>query len=289
MARRPTPSTTPRVSEAAARRPPVAVVAVGGAVGRLLRWCADRGVPGPGRRRSRGRPSRSTCRAAWLLAAAAGARRRAPAAAVLPPLLGTGVLGGFTTLSTYSEQARALLASGHAGDGRGLRRRHARGLPGWPSRSPTGSARRPRAPSSSARRATCDLAARRARRRGRRAAAVRRRAPARRPAPPGHHPGELGRARCCSAGSAGSGSPGDALALLGTGFCGGLTTYSSFAVQTHDRGRGWHGSPERRWSRSCRRWLLCGARLLASAVRRSRARAAGRRRCRSGGRSRARR
>ena len=30
---------------------------------------------------------------------------------------------------------------------------------------------------------------------------------------------------------------GDQLALLGTGFCGGLTTYSSFAVQSHDRGR----------------------------------------------------
>jgi CrcB protein len=30
----------------------------------------------------------------------------------LPPLLGTGVLGGFTTLSAYSEQARHLVASG---------------------------------------------------------------------------------------------------------------------------------------------------------------------------------
>ena len=32
------------------------------------------------------------------------------------------------------------------------------------------------------------------------------------------------------------GVSGDALALLGTGFCGGFTTYSAFAVQTHDRG-----------------------------------------------------
>jgi CrcB protein len=29
---------------------------------------------------------------------------------------------------------------------------------------------------------------------------------------------------------------GDAIALLGTGFCGALTTYSAFAVQTHDLG-----------------------------------------------------
>jgi CrcB protein len=38
--------------------------------------------------------------------------RRRP---LLPPLLGTGVLGGFTTMSTYADQARALVAGGHAG------------------------------------------------------------------------------------------------------------------------------------------------------------------------------
>lgn len=32
------------------------------------------------------------------------------------------------------------------------------------------------------------------------------------------------------------GLSGDALALLGTGFCGSLTTYSAFAVHVHDRG-----------------------------------------------------
>lgn len=34
---------------------------------------------------------------------------------LLPPLLGTGVLGGYTTLSAYSEESRALAASGHVG------------------------------------------------------------------------------------------------------------------------------------------------------------------------------
>lgn len=43
-----------------------------------------------------------------LLPAFAAVRRHH----LLPPLLGTGVLGGFTTLSAYSEEARHLVADG---------------------------------------------------------------------------------------------------------------------------------------------------------------------------------
>ena len=46
-----------------------------------------------------------------LLPAVAAVRRHP----ILPPALGTGVLGGFTTLSAYSEESRSLLASGHTG------------------------------------------------------------------------------------------------------------------------------------------------------------------------------
>lgn len=88
----------------------LAAVAVGGAVGAVLRYGVGVAVPdGAG-----GFPWTTfgiNVVGSFLLALlpAWSAVRRQP---LLPPLLGTGVLGGFTTLSAYSEQTRALLADG---------------------------------------------------------------------------------------------------------------------------------------------------------------------------------
>ena len=83
--------------------------AVGGVLGALLRWELDVLVPDGG-----GFPWTTfaiNVSGSFLLAAlpALAAVRRRP---VLPVFLGTGVLGGYTTLSTYAEQGRALLAGG---------------------------------------------------------------------------------------------------------------------------------------------------------------------------------
>jgi CrcB protein len=83
--------------------------AAGGALGALLRWRMDVLVPD-----SSGFPWTTfaiNVSGSFLLATlpALAAVRRRP---VLPVFLGTGVLGGYTTLSTYAEQARSLLADG---------------------------------------------------------------------------------------------------------------------------------------------------------------------------------
>jgi CrcB protein len=88
-------------------------VAVGGAVGACVRWQLGSWFPAE----ASAFPwttfainvSGSMLLAllpAWTLV------RRHP---ILPPALGTGVLGGFTTLSAYSEESRALLAAGETG------------------------------------------------------------------------------------------------------------------------------------------------------------------------------
>jgi len=97
-------------------RPPqlsaVAAVAVGGAAGALLRYGLTAIFPDG----AEAFPwtilavNVVGCFALGLLPGLAGVRRRP----LLTPLLGPGLLGGFTTLSTYSEQTRALLAGGHS-------------------------------------------------------------------------------------------------------------------------------------------------------------------------------
>jgi CrcB protein len=84
-------------------------VAFGGAVGAVLRHLVTEAAPD-----EHGFPWTTfsvNVVGAFLLAAlpAIAAVRRHP---LLPPLLGTGVLGGFTTLSAYSEQTRALVTAG---------------------------------------------------------------------------------------------------------------------------------------------------------------------------------
>jgi CrcB protein len=88
-------------------------VAVGGAVGALARWAVGQAFP----TRAEAFPWATfavNVIGCALLAAVALAPfvRRRP---VVVALLGPGVLGGFTTLSTYSDETRALLAGGDPG------------------------------------------------------------------------------------------------------------------------------------------------------------------------------
>jgi fluoride exporter len=101
------------VSRPAPSPPVVAAVAVGGAVGALARWAVSEAFP----TRADAFPWATfavNVVGCGLLAAVALAPfvRRRP---VVVALLGPGVLGGFTTLSTYSEETRVLLAGGDPG------------------------------------------------------------------------------------------------------------------------------------------------------------------------------
>jgi fluoride exporter len=87
-------------------------VALGGAVGAVLRWVLGDLAPD-----GSGFPwTTFLINVSGSLALASlplfGAVRRRPA---LAAGLGPGLLGGFTTLSAYSEQTRALLGDGRAG------------------------------------------------------------------------------------------------------------------------------------------------------------------------------
>lgn len=107
----PTPATTPATTAPAARV--VAVVSAGGVVGSLARWGLATTLPG-----ARGSLPWATLTVnvvgslllGLLLGSLTLARRPHP---LLRPALGTGVLGGFTTFSTFSAESRDLLATGH--------------------------------------------------------------------------------------------------------------------------------------------------------------------------------
>lgn len=88
-------------------------VAVGGAVGACARWRLEGWFPTHDDTFPWTTFAINVAGSVLLaLLPAVRAIRRHP---VLPPALGTGVLGGFTTLSAYSEETRSLLDSGHTG------------------------------------------------------------------------------------------------------------------------------------------------------------------------------
>lgn len=94
------------------RRDILLVIAVGGALGALARWGLAEALP----------HTRDQVPWATLLANLTGCfaigvllvllSERRPHSRLLRPLLGTGVLGGYTTFSTYALDTRDLLAAG---------------------------------------------------------------------------------------------------------------------------------------------------------------------------------
>lgn len=92
--------------------PLLLAVAAGGAAGAVLRHLLGAWVPD-----GAGFPWATFAInvSGSLLLAALPALERVRRSAVLTAGLGPGLLGGFTTLSTYAEQGRALLAEGRVG------------------------------------------------------------------------------------------------------------------------------------------------------------------------------
>ncbi|MER6147477.1 fluoride efflux transporter CrcB [Streptomyces hirsutus] len=108
------------------RAPVVAVVAVGGAVGALLRYGASRVWPNGSDAHALWRTGEAAFPWTTLLVNVVGCflmgvltvalkERFTHAPRLLNPFLGTGVLGGFTTFSSYTDDTRRLFENDQAG------------------------------------------------------------------------------------------------------------------------------------------------------------------------------
>ncbi|MER5834975.1 fluoride efflux transporter CrcB [Streptomyces sp. NPDC002130] len=111
------PATTPRPSSRRAQAPVVAVVSLGGAVGAAARYATSLWWPTP--------PGGFPWTTLWVNIAGCAVigafmvviTEIRPPHPLVRPFFGTGVLGGFTTFSTYAVDMRKLLDGGHAGTG----------------------------------------------------------------------------------------------------------------------------------------------------------------------------
>jgi fluoride exporter len=90
---------------------PVAAVALGGAVGALARWAVGLGIHAP---LGTFLINVAGCLAIGALLEVVTTR---PSHPLLRPFLATGVLGGFTTFSTYAVDAQHLLLGGEVARG----------------------------------------------------------------------------------------------------------------------------------------------------------------------------
>ncbi|MGI5423546.1 fluoride efflux transporter CrcB [Streptomyces sp. CA-179760] len=110
-------ASTPRRTSWRAQAPVVTVVALGGAVGAAARYAASSWWPAP----AGGFP----WTVLWVNIAGCGVigvfmvviTEIRAAHPLVRPFFGTGVLGGFTTFSTYAVDIQKLIDGGHAGTG----------------------------------------------------------------------------------------------------------------------------------------------------------------------------
>jgi CrcB protein len=107
----------PDVTRAADVPPPrihrdvVGVIAVGGALGALARWGVAEALPHDSGRFPWDTLSTNVCGCLLIGVLMVLVSERVPRQRLVRPFLGTGILGGFTTFSTYVVDTRTLVAA----------------------------------------------------------------------------------------------------------------------------------------------------------------------------------